>query len=122
MYNGEVNVAHDQLPDFLKTAHLLQIRGLADVTENWRSSGHITATKPIDNSIFLNKKYQHDPDKDNYGAGTAEKANLLPKCKSSSERPVSSTMVSSYSNDMNRNSPVLKEIKTPVPVSYYDLF
>jgi len=31
MYNGEVHVGHDQLPDFLKTAQTLQVRGLADV-------------------------------------------------------------------------------------------
>lgn len=32
MYNGEVHIGQEQLSDFLKTAHLLQIRGLADVT------------------------------------------------------------------------------------------
>ena len=32
MYNGEVNIGHEQLTDFLKTAQLLQVRGLADVT------------------------------------------------------------------------------------------
>lgn len=32
MYNGEVHIGHEQLSDFLKTAQLLQIRGLADVT------------------------------------------------------------------------------------------
>ncbi|XP_037912363.1 protein abrupt isoform X3 [Hermetia illucens] len=32
MYNGEVNIGHEQLSDFLKTAQLLQVRGLADVT------------------------------------------------------------------------------------------
>lgn len=31
MYNGEVNIGHEQLNDFLKTAQLLQVRGLADV-------------------------------------------------------------------------------------------
>lgn len=31
MYNGEVNIGHEQLSDFLKTAQLLQVRGLADV-------------------------------------------------------------------------------------------
>ncbi|XP_055589916.1 protein abrupt isoform X2 [Uranotaenia lowii] len=32
MYNGEVHIGQDQLSDFLKTAQLLQVRGLADVT------------------------------------------------------------------------------------------
>lgn len=32
MYNGEVHIGHEQLSDFLKTAQLLQVRGLADVT------------------------------------------------------------------------------------------
>lgn len=31
MYNGEVHIGHEQLNDFLKTAQLLQVRGLADV-------------------------------------------------------------------------------------------
>nr|CAD7256504.1 unnamed protein product [Timema shepardi] len=31
MYNGEVHIGQDQLTDFLKTAQMLQVRGLADV-------------------------------------------------------------------------------------------
>ncbi|XP_037820227.1 protein abrupt-like isoform X2 [Lucilia sericata] len=42
MYNGEVNVGHEHLPEFLKTAHLLQIRGLADVNNG--SSASFTPT------------------------------------------------------------------------------
>jgi hypothetical protein len=34
MYNGEVHIGQEQLSDFLKTAHLLQIRGLAEVTNS----------------------------------------------------------------------------------------
>jgi len=33
MYNGEVNIGQEQLKDFLKTAQMLQVRGLADVPE-----------------------------------------------------------------------------------------
>jgi hypothetical protein len=31
MYNGEVHIGQEQLSDFLKTAQMLQVRGLADV-------------------------------------------------------------------------------------------
>lgn len=39
MYNGEVNIGHEQLSDFLKTAQLLQVRGLAEVTGNSGGGG-----------------------------------------------------------------------------------
>lgn len=32
MYNGEVHIGQEQLADFLKTAQMLQVRGLADVS------------------------------------------------------------------------------------------
>lgn len=49
MYNGEVHIGHEQLSDFLKTAQLLQVRGLADVTgpssnANNNNNSTITAT------------------------------------------------------------------------------
>lgn len=31
MYNGEVHIGQEHLTDFLKTAQMLQVRGLADV-------------------------------------------------------------------------------------------
>ncbi|KAK9704251.1 BTB/POZ domain [Popillia japonica] len=34
MYNGEVHIGQEQLADFLKTAQMLQVRGLADVETN----------------------------------------------------------------------------------------
>ncbi|KAI9585318.1 hypothetical protein GQX74_001165 [Glossina fuscipes] len=53
MYNGEVNIGHEHLPEFLKTAHLLQIRGLADVknTNNTFSMPLSTSTKPLSNVV-----------------------------------------------------------------------
>lgn len=45
MYNGEVNVSHEQLSDFLKTAHLLQVRGLADVNGSTSKLSSISSTK-----------------------------------------------------------------------------
>ncbi|GAB6033187.1 hypothetical protein CHUAL_012794 [Chamberlinius hualienensis] len=35
MYRGEINVVHDQLDNLLKVADTLQVKGLAEVTENF---------------------------------------------------------------------------------------
>lgn len=50
MYNGEVHIGHEQLSDFLKTAQLLQVRGLADVTgpqSRGLSASTMTPSAPI---------------------------------------------------------------------------
>lgn len=47
MYNGEVHIGQEQLTDFLKTAQLLQVRGLADVANPARLTNttlHPTST------------------------------------------------------------------------------
>merc|ERR1719445_1942667 len=39
MYAGEVNVAQDQLPAFLKTAERLKVKGLAEAPHHYRDLG-----------------------------------------------------------------------------------
>lgn len=55
MYNGEVHVGHEQLPDFLKTAQTLQVRGLADVPnkEN-RVPAVVSIIQNINNIYHIN--------------------------------------------------------------------
>ncbi|XP_063700640.1 protein abrupt [Culicoides brevitarsis] len=47
MYNGEVHIGQEQLPDFLKTAQLLQVRGLADVANPARLSSTTLHPTPL---------------------------------------------------------------------------
>lgn len=47
MYNGEVHIGQEQLTDFLKTAQLLQVRGLADVTNPARLSNTTLQPTPL---------------------------------------------------------------------------
>lgn len=45
MYNGEVHIGQEQLTDFLKTAQMLQVRGLADVSAGATQMGQrLTST------------------------------------------------------------------------------
>ena len=46
MYNGEVNVAQDQLNSFLKSAESLKIRGLTDNDSGSSSSAEESRTAP----------------------------------------------------------------------------
>ncbi|XP_036322115.1 uncharacterized protein LOC118736123 [Rhagoletis pomonella] len=106
MYNGEVNLRHDQLPEFLKTANLLQIRGLTDVSESLNSSGFI--------SLATNKRsFDRDASKED----PAEKCSFIPKYKPTSERPYISTLEANYSNNNNNNLPPMKETKTSTTFS-----
>lgn len=55
MYNGEVHIGQEQLTDFLKTAQMLEVRGLADVPAG--SAGQkLTATdqkiSPVSSSFL----------------------------------------------------------------------
>ncbi|CAG2053025.1 unnamed protein product [Timema podura] len=50
MYNGEVHIGQDQLTDFLKTAQMLQVRGLADLKGNSDSSLQAHSTGEDSNS------------------------------------------------------------------------
>jgi hypothetical protein len=71
MYNGEVHIGQEQLSDFLKTAHLLQIRGLAEVTNSHhslhKSSSHSHNASLNAASILpaltasLSKEMRHSP-------------------------------------------------------------
>ncbi|XP_054082826.1 protein abrupt isoform X2 [Zeugodacus cucurbitae] len=97
MYNGEVNVRQDQLQDFLKTAHMLQIRGLTDVSDNYSSPEfNFSENKPLDNSMIINKPYRKDFDKDDSDVETSEKAAGFSKYKLFSDRPITSPLVAGY--------------------------
>lgn len=45
MYNGEVHIGQEQLTDFLKTAQMLQVRGLADVGAGGTPGQKLTAAE-----------------------------------------------------------------------------
>lgn len=46
MYNGEVHIGQEHLTDFLKTAQMLQVRGLADVPTPTNAGQRLTTTAP----------------------------------------------------------------------------
>ncbi|KAB7505178.1 Longitudinals lacking protein-like, partial [Armadillidium nasatum] len=46
MYHGEVNVSHNELATFLKTAEALKVRGLAEDDKRKDSDGYVDASSP----------------------------------------------------------------------------
>lgn len=42
MYNGEVHIGQERLTDFIKTAQMLQVRGLADVSAAGNAGQRLT--------------------------------------------------------------------------------
>lgn len=55
MYNGEVHIGQEQLTDFLKTAQMLEVRGLADVPAG-SASQKLTATDQKISPVSINEK------------------------------------------------------------------
>lgn len=60
MYNGEVNIGHEQLSDFLKTAQLLQVRGLAEVTGNSSASGNTSLNATSSSALISHSSPHHN--------------------------------------------------------------
>lgn len=57
MYNGEVHIGQEQLTDFIKTAQMLQVRGLADVPAGAAGQRLIAPEQkisPVSQCIFIN--------------------------------------------------------------------
>lgn len=52
MYNGEVHIGQEQLADFLKTAQMLQVRGLADVETNQKLPVPEQKVSPVGYSLI----------------------------------------------------------------------
>lgn len=68
MYHGEVHVGQEQLAAFLKTAQMLQVRGLADVNSGAAtakipppsSSGGNNGSAPVSDSFLHLSSFPHD--------------------------------------------------------------
>ena len=96
MYNGEVNIGHEQLSDFLKTAQLLQVRGLAEVTGS-SSSASLNAASALISSSQSNGS-QQTPSGHN-GMNNSSSNNQHSNSRSSGGHKA-------HSNNQNSNNPL----------------
>ncbi|XP_021935070.1 protein abrupt [Zootermopsis nevadensis] len=98
MYNGEVHIGQEQLSDFLKTAQMLQVRGLADVpTKDNQKIPPTSNSLPWSQSGELRDQFSEDP--------------LSPPRKRSrnNEHRFSPSPASSATNNNNNGDPLMRE-------------
>ncbi|XP_049815482.1 protein abrupt isoform X1 [Schistocerca nitens] len=60
MYNGEVHIGQEQLSDFLKTAQMLQVRGLADVPTKENQKPPVSNSLPWSQSSEMRDSFNDD--------------------------------------------------------------
>ncbi|PNF42551.1 hypothetical protein B7P43_G06917, partial [Cryptotermes secundus] len=104
MYNGEVHIGQEQLSDFLKTAQMLQVRGLADVpTKDNQKVPPTSNSLPWSQSGELRENFPEEP------LSPPPKRSRNNEHRFSPSPASSATTTNNNNNNNNSSDPLMRE-------------